>query len=245
MNNLQRVENDPNAKKQAIKILFNDEKWRFYLLGTAGSWLIFDIAFYANSLFNSTITAMLGLGTEPINVSVNSLILAAMALPGYALAVLTIDKITRKELQVIGFIMLVFLYLCLGLFYTNTSGALVIVLYGLTYFFSNFGPNTSTYTIPGEIFPTLSRSTAHGISAASGKVGAFLGAYLLKPLVNDYGLGTVLVICAGLSLFGLMWTYIFIPSTSQEKHKQAAKLPEEDSQTETEASLMFIELREF
>lgn len=38
----------------------------------------------------------------------------------------------------------------------------------------NFGPNTTTFVIPGEIFPTRYRSTADGISAASGKLGAIV-----------------------------------------------------------------------
>jgi PHS family inorganic phosphate transporter-like MFS transporter len=45
-------------------------------------------------------------------------------------------------------------------------------LYCLANFFQNFGPNVTTFVIPGEVFPTRYRSTAHGISAASGKLGA-------------------------------------------------------------------------
>jgi PHS family inorganic phosphate transporter-like MFS transporter len=41
-------------------------------------------------------------------------------------------------------------------------------------FFQNFGPNTTTFIIPGELFPTRYRSTAHGIAAASGKLGALI-----------------------------------------------------------------------
>lgn len=41
-------------------------------------------------------------------------------------------------------------------------------------FFQNFGPNTTTFIIPGEVFPTRYRSTAHGICAASGKLGAII-----------------------------------------------------------------------
>jgi hypothetical protein len=45
---------------------------------------------------------------------------------------------------------------------------------GLTFFFSNFGPNTTTYVVPGEIFPTAIRATCHGLSAAAGKLGAIV-----------------------------------------------------------------------
>lgn len=36
---------------------------------------------------------------------------------------------------------------------TNTVWGLVVI-YALTFFFSNFGPNTTTFIIPGEAFPT-------------------------------------------------------------------------------------------
>ena len=39
------------------------------------------------------------------------------------------------------------------------------------------GPNSTTFIIPAEVFPTKYRSTCHGISAASGKAGAIVGAF--------------------------------------------------------------------
>jgi PHS family inorganic phosphate transporter-like MFS transporter len=52
-----------------------------------------------------------------------------------------------------------------------------VVLYGLTFFFANFGPNSTTFIVPAEIFPARLRSTCHGISAASGKLGAIVGSF--------------------------------------------------------------------
>ena len=57
---------------------------------------------------------------------------------------------------------------------TASSTKAFVFLYCLANFFQNFGPNTTTFVIPGEIFPTRYRSTAHGISAASGKLGAIV-----------------------------------------------------------------------
>ncbi|MEL1224935.1 MAG: UDP-N-acetylglucosamine 2-epimerase, partial [Candidatus Neomarinimicrobiota bacterium] len=44
------------------------------------------------------------------------------------------------------------------------------LIYGISFFFINFGPNTTTFLIPSEIYPTTIRAKAHGISAAIGKV---------------------------------------------------------------------------
>jgi hypothetical protein len=45
-----------------------------------------------------------------------------------------------------------------------------IILYALTFFFANFGPNATTFIVPVELFSTRYRSSLHGISAASGAV---------------------------------------------------------------------------
>ena len=57
---------------------------------------------------------------------------------------------------------------------TSAGTKAFVFLYCLTNFFTNFGPNTTTFIVPGEAFPTRYRSTAHGISAASGKLGAII-----------------------------------------------------------------------
>jgi len=62
-----------------------------------------------------------------------------------------------------------------------------VALVCLANFFSNFGPNTTTFIVPGECFPTRYRSTGHGISAASGKIGAIISQALIGPLRNDGG----------------------------------------------------------
>lgn len=54
----------------------------------------------------------------------------------------------------------------------------------LANFFLNFGPNTTTFIVPGEAFPTRYRSTAHGISAASGKLGAVVAQFAFAAATN-------------------------------------------------------------
>jgi PHS family inorganic phosphate transporter-like MFS transporter len=57
---------------------------------------------------------------------------------------------------------------------------------------ADFGPNTTTFVIPGEVFPTRYRSTAHGISAASGKLGAIVAQVGFARLINIGGTGKFL-----------------------------------------------------
>jgi len=48
---------------------------RHQLYGTAGSWFILDIVFYANGLFSGQVTASMGFGKTPKQESVAALIL--------------------------------------------------------------------------------------------------------------------------------------------------------------------------
>jgi len=52
-----------------------------------------------------------------------------------------------------------------------------VVMYGFTFFFANFGPNSTTFIVPVEIFPAHLRATCHGMSAAAGKAGAIVGTF--------------------------------------------------------------------
>lgn len=96
-----------------------------------------------------------------------------------------------------GFAMLAMLFATLGFAYDALiahSKPAFVFLYCLANFFQNFGPNTTTFIIPGEAFPTRYRSTGHGISAATGKLGAIVaqaGFSFLKDRGGAPGSGKV------------------------------------------------------
>ncbi|QIW95812.1 hypothetical protein AMS68_001330 [Peltaster fructicola] len=50
----------------------------------------------------------------------------------------------------------------------------LIFLWALIQLFFSFGPNTLTFVMPAEVFPTKYRCTCYGFAAASGKLGAVL-----------------------------------------------------------------------
>lgn len=108
-------------------------------------------------------------------------------IPGYWVSVATIDTIGRKPIQIGGFVMLTILFCIIGFGFHKISTGGLFALYCLCNFFQNFGPNTTTFIVPGEVFPTRYRSTGHGISAASGKVGAIIAQALIGPLRNKGG----------------------------------------------------------
>jgi PHS family inorganic phosphate transporter-like MFS transporter len=50
-----------------------------------------------------------------------------------------------------------------------------LIIYGFSHFFTEFGPNATTFVYPSEIFPVKVRTTGHGIAATMGKIGGFVG----------------------------------------------------------------------
>lgn len=162
-----------------------------HLLGTTSTWFLLDIAFYSQNLFQKDIFS--AVGWIPAAKSMNAihevytiaraqtLIALCSTVPGYWFTVAFIDVIGRYAIQMIGFFfMTVFLFaLAIPYHHWTQPGNHIgfIVMYSLTFFFSNFGPNATTFVVPAEIFPARLRSTCHGISAASGKLGAIIGAF--------------------------------------------------------------------
>lgn len=115
----------------------------------------------------------------------NLILICAGAIPGYWVTVATVDWIGRKPIQLMGFIMLTALFIVIGFAYNplkNSNNGL-LGLYMISQFFFNFGPNATTFIVPGECFPTRYRSTSHGISAAAGKVGAIIAQCVFGPLI--------------------------------------------------------------
>jgi PHS family inorganic phosphate transporter-like MFS transporter len=166
-------------------------QWKFgkVLIGTAGSWFFLDVAYYGLGLNNSIILAAIGWSGGSTmyeifyrNAVGNLILVCAGAIPGYWVSVATIDTLGRKTIQIGGFAMLTILFIVIGFAYNHLSGHALLTLYVLAQFFFNFGPNSTTFVVPGECFPTRYRSTSHGFSAASGKVGAIIAQCVFGPL---------------------------------------------------------------
>jgi PHS family inorganic phosphate transporter-like MFS transporter len=159
------------------------------LLGTAGSWFVLDVAFYGVSLNNPIILSTIGFsgGSTVYKILMNTaignlIIVLAGAIPGYWVTVATVDTIGRKPIQLGGFIILTILFCIFGFAYNKVSNHALFAIYVLCQFFFNFGPNTTTFIVPGECFPTRYRSTSHGFSAASGKIGSIIAQAAIAPL---------------------------------------------------------------
>ncbi|GAB5033602.1 inorganic phosphate [Nannochloropsis oceanica] len=222
---------------------------RVKLAGTAGSWFILDVLFYGNSLFSADVTRAMGTENNLEAKTVQNLCIQLMAMPGYILAVIFLDRIGRKRLQLIGFAGEAIIFCLMAVLFRQFQGlpALFVFMYALTFFFDDFGANTTTFVIPAEIFPTDVRSTCHGISAAFGKAGAAIGASVFLKVANMFcpggncrnttdpgpqekGIRVVFIACAVLSVIGFLWTWALVqdkPHASLEEVENIYSVEEE------------------
>ncbi|CAE8656730.1 unnamed protein product, partial [Polarella glacialis] len=201
--------------------LFTMKKYRWHVLGTALNWFLFDILFYGNSMFNQDITNIIQVGSGLEGKMLKTLIIVLMQLPGYYVAVFLINRMGRKNMQLMGFSMIGILFLICGLTYDlliEKAPYVFLTIYGMTFFFSNFGPNATTYVIPGEIYPSQVKTTLHGVSAAAGKLGAALGTTIFPFFKPETPAGTrnVLLFCSLISLLGLVATNFLTPRYAAE-----------------------------
>ena len=191
---------------EAIKI---EENIVVKIVGTAGCWLLFDVLFYGNTLFQPIVLdAAFGDAQTTTDTAKETMLVTCMAVPGYFVSVYFISKVGPRRIQAQGFLFMALLYFLIGFLWDimTSHTALLLVSYGATFFFSNFGPNSTTFVLPSMTFSPTCRSTLNGLCAASGKFGAFLGALLFSPAAAAWGDSTVMIVCGALSLIGLAMT---------------------------------------
>lgn len=89
-----------------------------------------------------------------------------------------------------------------------------LLIFGVSFFFINFGPNTTTFLIPSEVYPTSIRAKGHGFSAAVGKLGAFIGVLFLPLVLKATSLQFTIGMMGLVSLAGIATTFL-LPEMKQ------------------------------
>ncbi|KAI3921930.1 hypothetical protein MKX01_005619 [Papaver californicum] len=234
------TEHDFQPMSPSYGIFSREFFWRHGqdLFACASSWFLVDVVFYSSNLFQSHVYS--DLLRDPLKLNayqqaydvakLQAIIAVCSTIPGYWATVIFIDRIGRVKIQMMGFLVMGICMFAIGIpyyqYWNDHTNAGFLILYGLTFFFSNFGPNTTTFIIPAELFPARFRSTCHGISGAAGKIGAIIGSVGFlwasqtqneKDVDRGYqkgiGMTNVLVILGGISLLGMILTYFFTRET--------------------------------
>jgi PHS family inorganic phosphate transporter-like MFS transporter len=225
-----------------------------HLLGTTSTWFLLDIAYYSSNLFQKDIYSSIGWLPPAADMNAihevfkvaraTTLIALCGTVPGYWFTVAFIDVVGRFAIQLMGFFFMTVFMFALALPYDhwtkkeNRVGFLV--MYALTFFFANFGPNSTTFVVPAEIFPARLRSTCHGISSAAGKAGAIIGAFGFlyasqskDPKKRDagypagIGMKNTLIVLAVVNCLGIFFTFL-VPEANGKSLEEMSGENEED-----------------
>ncbi|KAB1202224.1 Inorganic phosphate transporter 1-1 [Morella rubra] len=205
-----------------------------HLFGCSICWLLLDIGYYSQNLFQKDVFTSIG-WLPPANTTsgpeevykvarAQTLIALCGVIPGFWFTVVTIDYIGRFLIQLMGFFFMSVFMFALAFPYTHwkksSNNSSFLLMYSLTFFFANFGPNSTTFILPAEIFSARLRSTCHGIAAASGKVGAMIGTFGFLSLTegddsgptSDKHMQRALLILSVINAFGVAFTFV-VPET--------------------------------
>lgn len=199
---------DAGVARRGLGSLLRSGRFVRMALATAGAWFLLDYAYYGNTISTPLVLKDVAPGASLLQSTAWSLIIfAVFAVPGYVLAFMTIDRIGHRRLQWLGFLAMAACFGVIGLV-PGVSTAVVpfLAIYGLSYLFTEFGPNVTTFVIPTEVFPVAGRTTGHGIAAGIGKLGAFIGVFLFPVLTAKLGLSGTLLVSAGAAVAGAALT---------------------------------------
>ncbi|MFW0884309.1 MFS transporter [Candidatus Acidulodesulfobacterium sp. H_13] len=203
------------------------------LIGTAGSWFLMDWAFYGNSISWPLVMKSVMPNANLIHrLALSTIVFIVFAAPFYWIAAFAMDKLGRKFIQILGFFGMALAYLIISL--TSFGGyvlvpAMFVLIFGMSYVFTEFGPNTTTFIYPSEVFPTPIRGLGDGISAGTGKIGAFIGTLLFPFLIVSIKLGGTFMILTIISFAGAILTIFALPET---KGQSLRVVGEEEKYTE-------------
>lgn len=108
-----------------------------------------------------------------------------------------VDRLSRKTHYLWTTWILAVLFACMAIAisqtYAQPTHRVTMAFYVLAQFMFNLGPNTLTFILAAEIFPTEVRGTSYGIAAAFGKIGALIVRGIIK-LAGKGQIGLVVVL---------------------------------------------------
>jgi MFS transporter, PHS family, inorganic phosphate transporter len=202
--------------QMGLRAFLTNRRYLILLAGTAGTWFLLDYAYYGNTISTPQILSLISPHASTMTkIALQLAIFVVAALPGYLLAIACLDRIGHRRLQLVGFAVMALCFAVIALVPgMTTMVAPFLLVYGVSYFFTEFGPNMTTFVIPSEVYPVSMRATGHGISAGIGKFGAFIGVFLFPVLQTSLGLRGTLLLTAAVSVLGYLLTLV-LPETSR------------------------------
>ena len=209
---------------EGFRLLTSRRDMAIRLLGASLAWFLMDFAYYGNTVSSPLVLSAISPHTTLLHKTLLQLaIFVVAAAPGYAFAAVLMDRMGRKTIQMLGFAAMAVSFAFIALVPGVDKLVLpFLIIYGVSYFFTEFGPNATTFVYPAELFPVTGRTTGHGIASATGKLGAFIGVFLFPIFMHWHGLLAAEAAAAIVSVLGIIVTLTMLPETKGKSLEELA-----------------------
>lgn len=189
-----------------------------HLLATSVCWFCNDFPFYGKQIFRNVFPPLVtNNSSQVVTLWLYNLVNVGCELVGYYLAALLLDykAYGRKKMQAVGFMMSFVLFIiAVAIFPTldkkGPGGHAFEFIYFFSSFWIQFDPNSTTFLLAAKVYPAPVRATAHGISAAVGKLRALSATVLYNYIPSR----TEFWVVSWFGLVGFMLAILFIPDTT-------------------------------
>jgi MFS family permease len=145
---------------------------------------------------------------------------------GFVIAIVLVERVGRMSLQIVGFVgaTVGLLLLATGSLGTQ-SDPVILIGFAVFNLMVNTGPNSTTFLVAAEVFPTELRATGAGLAASAAKLGAVVGIVSLPLMLGSIGLAATMYIIAGVSALGMIVTAVFRFETAGRELREVNTMP--------------------
>ncbi|MED1472388.1 MFS transporter [Bacillus salipaludis] len=173
-------------------------------------WMFQIVPLFAIYTFGPQILDAFHLGKGNI-AFIGEAVISFFFLLGCIPALFLVNTMGRRPLIIWCFAFMTLGLLILGVF-PNASIWVIIGGFAIYAIFSG-GPNVLDFIYPNELFPTEIRASAVGVATSISRIGSFIGTFVLPYSLDKIGIGSTMMIGAGISLLGLIISIAWAPET--------------------------------
>jgi putative MFS transporter len=208
------------AQETRFLQLFTRRHFSFVLF-VAAIWTCQVIPMFALYTFGPQIVGLLG-WDQGRTAALGNVVISLFFMLGCLPAMYWLNKIGRRPLLIGSFAMMTLSLAVLGLV-SILDIWLVIVAFAVYAFFSG-GPGILQWLYPNELFPTDIRASAVGVIMSISRIGTVISTWALPVFITRYGISTVMLTGALISLIGWLVSIFFAPETRGLSLSQTGKM---------------------
>lgn len=185
------------------------------VLGAALLWMIYDIVLYSGVLFGPSVIAQ---GLHMSEVGFTLLVYGLLQTPGTLAGCLLVDRAGRRTMTAVGFGLCGLGLLGFAPMLGSTSSSILVTfsMFCLYNVALSLGPGaiSGAGLLGVELAPTRIRSIAQAFTVVGGRIGAALAAFVFPALLGVIGPSSLMIVLAGVALFGAAVTFLVVPETA-------------------------------